>query len=181
MDVTMPRPETTKRFDPVPRQMGQAAFVAKFGGVYEHFPQIAENVWARGLDASTDTPAGLAAEMADVAAALSSSEKLKLIRNHPDLAGRVAIGELTASSRLEQTGAGLDRCTPEEFQRFQDLNKAYKEKFEFPFILAVAGKDRHQILADFETRIDNDRDTEFRTALEQIDKIAWIRLEGLAA
>src|SRR5205085_1476532 len=99
MDVTMPRPETTKRFDPAPRQMDRAAFVAKFGAVYEHFPQVAENVWARGLDASTDTPAGLAAAMADVAAALSSSEKLKLIRNHPDLAGRVAIGELTASSR----------------------------------------------------------------------------------
>ena len=176
----MPTPERTKRFDPTPRTMDQEAFVEKFGGVYEHFPQIAEIAWTRGLDGGTDTPDGLATAMSRVASALSPSDKLQLIRNHPDLAGRVAIAELTASSRSEQTGAGLDRCTPEEFQRFQDLNKAYKQKFEFPFILAVAGKNRQEILAAFESRIGNDPETEFRTALEEIDKIARIRLQALA-
>jgi 2-oxo-4-hydroxy-4-carboxy-5-ureidoimidazoline decarboxylase len=75
----------------------------------------------------------------------------------------------------------LDRCSPEEFARFQALNHAYKEKFAFPFILAVAGKTRHDILAAFERRIENDRETEFRTALAEIDKIARIRLEAMAA
>jgi 2-oxo-4-hydroxy-4-carboxy-5-ureidoimidazoline decarboxylase len=179
-DVTMPAPEETKRFHPAPRTMDRAAFVAKFGGVYEHFPQIAKVAWAQGLDASTDTPDGLATAMAEVASALDSSDKLKLIRNHPDLAGRVAMADLTASSRSEQTGAGLDRCSPEEFQRFQELNRVYKEKFAFPFLLAVAGKSRHEILAAFQSRVENDRETEFQTALEQIDKIARIRLEALA-
>jgi OHCU decarboxylase len=118
--------------------------------------------------------------MAKAAAALPPDRKLQLIRNHPDLAGRVAIADLTAASRSEQTGAGLDRCTPDEFRRFQELNTAYKEKFAFPFILAVAGMNRAEILAAFESRVGNDREGEFRTALEQIDRIARIRLEGLA-
>lgn len=169
-----------RRFDPTPRGMDQRAFVEKFGGVYEHFPEIAERLWDKGLTPDTDTSEGLAAAFGQVAATLDDGAKLKLICNHPDLAGRAAIADLTASSRSEQTGAGLDRCTPEEFQRFQELNKAYKQKFAFPFILAVAGKDRHEILAAFESRVGNDREAELRTALEQIDKIARIRLEALA-
>ncbi len=176
----MKKPSVSRRFDPLPRAMTRSDFVAKFGGVYEHFPQIAENSWAQGLDAATDTPAGLAALMARVASALDPASRLKLIRNHPDLAGRVSVADLTASSRSEQTGAGLDRCTPAEFERFQTLNGAYKDKFKFPFILAVAGKDRLQILAAFESRIGNDRETEFQTALGEIDKIARIRLEAMA-
>jgi OHCU decarboxylase len=109
-------------------------------------------------------------------------KKLALVRAHPDLAGRAAIaGDLTHASRSEQSGAGLDRCTPEEYRRFQELNAAYKEKFGFPFILAVAGRTRQEILAAFEARIGNDPMTEFQTALEQINRIAVIRLERLAA
>lgn len=171
-----------KRFDPLPRNMDRKAFVAKFGGTYEHFPQIAVSAFARGLGPETDTSAGLAALMADIAGAMHATTKMKLIRAHPDLAGKAAVaGELTAASKSEQAGAGLDQCTPEEFQRFEALNRAYKEKFKFPFIMAVAGKTRHDILAAFETRIANDRDTEFETALAETDKIARIRLDSLAA
>ena len=89
--------------------------------------------------------------MAKVLAAADDEAKLALIRAHPDLAGRAAIaGDLTDSSRSEQAGAGLDRCTPEEYRRFQELNAAYKEKFGFPFILAVGGRTRQEILAAFE-------------------------------
>jgi OHCU decarboxylase len=168
------------RFDPLPRDMDRAAFVAKFGGVYEHFPEIAETAFERGLGPGTDTPGGLADAMAAVAAGLDEEAGLRLIRNHPDLAGRLAVAELTPESRSEQAGAGLDRCTPEEFARFRELNDAYKTKFGFPFILAVAGRTRAEILAAFETRLANDRDTEFVTALQQIDRIARIRLEMLA-
>jgi 2-oxo-4-hydroxy-4-carboxy-5-ureidoimidazoline decarboxylase len=171
---------TLKRIDPAPRSMDQRAFVEKFGGVYEHFPEIAMRAFGNGLTPATDTPEGLAHAMAKVAAALDKPAKLQLIRNHPDLAGRLGVADLTASSRSEQSGAGLDRCTPEEFARFQELNDVYKRKFQFPFILAVAGKNRREILAAFESRLDNDRETEFRTALAEIDKIARIRLEALA-
>jgi 2-oxo-4-hydroxy-4-carboxy-5-ureidoimidazoline decarboxylase len=169
-----------RRFDPPPRTMDYAAFVEKFGGVYEHFPEIAMRTFGGGLSSATDSSEGLAQALARVAASLDRPAQLKLIRNHPDLAGRLGVADLTAASRSEQAGARLDQCTSEEFQRFQTLNDAYKEKFSFPFILAVAGKTRHDILAAFEARIENDRETEFRTALAEIDKIARIRLEGLA-
>ncbi len=177
----MARAPGSRRFDPPPRNMGRAEFVGKFGGVYEHFPEIAERAWEKGLTDATGTPEGLAAALAEIAASLDQASKLRLIRNHPDLAGRAAIaGKLTAASKSEQAGAGLDQCSPEEFSCFQALNETYKQKFEFPFILAVAGKNRHDILAAFESRIGNDCETEFRTALAEIDKIARIRLEALA-
>jgi OHCU decarboxylase len=159
--------------------MDERGFLEKFGGVYEHFPEIAMRAFGNGLTKVTDRPGGLAKAMAKVAASLDRPAKLQLIRNHPDLAGRLGIADLTAASRSEQSGAGLDRCTPEEFARFKELNDAYKQKFEFPFILAVSGKNRQEILAAFETRIHNDRDTEFQTALAEIDKIARIRLDAL--
>ena len=168
-------------FGPLPREMSRREFVARFGGVYEHSPWIAEALYDRGLSAAEDSPAGLAKAMAAVLAGSDEAGKLDLIRAHPDLAGRAAIaGDLTDASKSEQAGAGLDRCTPDEYRRFQELNAAYKRKFGFPFILAVAGKTRQDILAAFETRIENDRHTEFRTALEEIDKIARFRLEALA-
>ncbi len=160
--------------------MDYTAFVEKFGGVYEHFPEIAMRAFGSGLSPTTDTPDGLAATMAEAASELDRPAKLKLLRNHPDLAGRLGVGELTAASRSEQAGAALDQCTPEEFVRFNELNDAYKAKFAFPFILAVSGKTRGEILAVFEKRIENDRETEFRTAFSEIDKIARIRLEAMA-
>ena len=161
--------------------MARDEFVARFGGVYEHSPWIAEAVHRRGMTAAEDTPRGLAKAMAEVLAAADEDAKLALIRAHPDLAGRAAIaGDLTHASKAEQAGAGLDRCTPDEFRRFQELNGSYTAKFGFPFILAVAGRTRHEILAAFERRLDNDPQTEFRTALEQIDRIALLRLKALA-
>jgi OHCU decarboxylase len=176
----MPKPDPAKTLDPAPREMDRGAFVAKFGGVYEHFPEVAASAWDKGLSEATAAPEGLAAALAAVAAELDEAAKLKLIRNHPDLAGRLGVAELTEASRAEQAGAGLDQCSPEEFRRFQELNDTYKAKFAFPFIMAVAGKTRHDILAAFETRTGNARETEFRTALAEIDKIARIRLTAMA-
>ncbi|MGH6830934.1 MAG: 2-oxo-4-hydroxy-4-carboxy-5-ureidoimidazoline decarboxylase, partial [Methylocella sp.] len=98
----------------------------------------------------------------------------------PDLAGRLAVGgELTTESTLEQASAGLDKCTPDEFRRFTRLNDSYKRKFPFPFIMAVKGKSRAEILDAFERRIHNDPETEFRTALAEVHKIALLRLRDL--
>ncbi len=159
--------------------LGREAFVSRYGGIYEHSPWIAEAVWDIGLTGTHDTPSGLAAAMAAALDAADDDAKLTLIRAHPDLAGKAALrGELTEESTSEQAGAGLDQCSAEEFARFQTLNTAYTEKFSFPFIIAVKGLDRHMILDAFEQRIANDPETEFATALEQINKIARLRLES---
>jgi OHCU decarboxylase len=89
------------------------------------------------------------------------------------------LGQLTEASTNEQAGAGIHQCTSDEFARFTELNDAYKAKFAFPFIMAVKGSNRHQILAAFETRIHNSADTEFACALAEINKIAMFRLQAL--
>lgn len=170
-----------KAFDPPPRMMDRAAFVAKFGGVYEDFPDIAVNTFAHGLTEAEDTVEGLAAAMAAVVDGMAEHAQLQLIRNHPDLAGRLAVGDaMSAASQSEQAGAGLDTCTPEEFARFNRLNETYRQRFGFPFVLAVAGKTKPEILAAFEARINNAPSTELQTALSEIDRIARLRLEALA-
>jgi OHCU decarboxylase len=105
--------------------------------------------------------------------------QLTLIRAHPDLADRLRAAPLTAQSSAEQAGAGLDACTPEELAEFRRLNDHYKEKFDFPFIKAVRGFNRQQILEEFRRRVAHDPQTEFATALVEIHKIARLRLFDL--
>jgi len=113
--------------------------------------------------------------MVAVLRAAGHDRKLALLNAHPDLAGRLALrGELTADSTAEQASAGLDRCTPEEFARFTELNDAYKARFGFPFILAVKGRSRADILEAFETRLSNGPEEEFATALAQVERITWL-------
>jgi OHCU decarboxylase len=107
----------------------------------------------------------------------SKAEQLGVLRAHPDLAGKLAIaGELTEDSRNEQAGAGLDRLSPAEHARFTELNTAYMEKFGFPFIIAVKGLTKDDILAAFEARIGNATAVEFETAKKQVERIALLRL-----
>jgi OHCU decarboxylase len=103
-----------------------------------------------------------------------------LIRAHPDLAGKAQIaGELTADSTSEQASAGLDQCSIEEYERFQSLNEAYRDKFGFPFVMAVRNSSLAEILDAFGGRLENDPDVEFETALAEIHKIARLRLEAM--
>lgn len=105
--------------------------------------------------------------------------KLKLIRAHPDLAGKAAIaGELTQESSDEQKSAGIDRCTPGEYDRFQSLNAEYKSRFGFPFVMAVRNSNRGEILEAFARRLENDSDAELAIAIAEIHKIARMRLEA---
>ncbi len=161
------------------KEAGRSAFVVRYGAVYEHAPWVAEEAFDAGLPEKAPAPSSLAPRFAAIVAAAGRARQIALIRAHPDLAGRLAIGGLTDSSRSEQEGAGLDRCTPEEFTRFQALNEGYKAKFGFPFIMAVAGRSRAEILAAFERRMANDPESEFSTALREIDKIARLRLEAM--
>lgn len=155
-------------------------FVARFGGVFEHSPFIAERAYDAGVDEGDLTAKVVHAALTAQFRAASEAERLGVLRAHPDLAGKLAIaGELTADSRNEQAGAGLDRLTPEEHARFTELNSAYTQKFGFPFIIAVKGLNRHDILSAFETRIGNDAAQEFATATVQVEKIALLRLSAM--
>ncbi|EGY00845.1 hypothetical protein AZA_89183 [Nitrospirillum viridazoti Y2] len=156
------------------------AFVARFGGVFEHSPWIAEAAWDAGLPAGAGTADGLHAALVTQFRAASREKRLGVLLAHPDLAGRLAVrGELTAESTAEQASAGLDKCTPEEYARFQELNDAYKARFGFPFILAVRGLTRAAILENFESRVANDTETEFATATAQVERIALLRLKEM--
>ncbi|WP_165221626.1 2-oxo-4-hydroxy-4-carboxy-5-ureidoimidazoline decarboxylase [Affinirhizobium pseudoryzae] len=161
--------------------MNRTEFVDRFGGVFEHSPFIAERAYdddlVRGDNLTVDrVHAGLVA----VFRVASEEERLGVLRAHPDLAGKLAIaGELTEDSRKEQAGAGLDRLSADEHARFTELNTAYVEKFGFPFIIAVKGLTKDDILAAFEKRIHNSREDEFATACGQVERIALLRLESL--
>jgi len=169
------------KFLPSPSTLSKQAFIERFGGVYEHSPWIAAHAWDQGLGAEHDTVDILAATLADIVDQASQQQQLDLIRAHPDLAGKAAkAGELTQASSQEQSGAGIDQCNTEEFARFETFNRAYRVKFEFPFIMAVKGADRHQILTAFERRLPNRYTQEFTEALTQIHKIARFRLEDMA-
>src|SRR5262245_42552745 len=160
--------------------MARDAFLAHFGGVYEHSPWVAEGALAAGLGPAHDSAEGLQAAMVRVVKTAGRDRQLALLRAHPDLAGRLAVaGGLTTSSTAEQARPALDRCTAVEFERFQALNTAYREKLGFPFIMAVRGRSRTEILAAFEHRVANDAETEFATALDEVHKIALLRLREL--
>jgi OHCU decarboxylase len=166
---------------PSPHTMDRTAFVRDYGGIYEHSPWIAEAAFDQGLTPSDGAPENLAARMAAIVDAAPHKDQLALLRAHPELVGKLAIaGTLGNDSRIEQAGAGLDKCTAAEFDRFQTLNAQYGAKFEFPFIIAVGGLDRTAILAAFEQRIDNSPEQEFKTALGQVHRIALLRLNRLA-
>jgi OHCU decarboxylase len=152
-------------------------FLELFGGVFEHAPWVAEGAFDAG---PFHTAEALHGAMVQAMRRAPRARQLALIRGHPDLAGRAAVaGELTAASSAEQASAGLDRCKPAEFERFRALNRTYKEKFGFPFILAVKGRGRAEILVAFEQRLRNSIDAEFDEALNQIAEIARLRLAEL--
>jgi len=161
-------------------EMNRESFQAAYKDIYEHSPWITEGALAARIADSLDSVDGLHSAMMAVVVAAPEAKKMTLVCAHPDLAGKLAVGEtLTADSKSEQAGAGLNKCNPEEFSEFQKLNNAYKEKFGFPFIIAVKGHDRQSILASFRARIHNSREIEFKTALAEVDKIALIRLQQL--
>jgi 2-oxo-4-hydroxy-4-carboxy-5-ureidoimidazoline decarboxylase len=160
-------------------RLSRADFLARFGDIAEHSPWVAEI--AEKARPYGDRASMIAAFQAAVEAAGPQAQR-ELLLAHPDLAGRAAItGDLTADSRREQAGAGLDRLTREEFARFTAMNAEYRQRHGIPFIFAVRGATKHDILAGFAERLGNDPETEFRTALEQVQRIIRFRLEDRVA
>jgi 2-oxo-4-hydroxy-4-carboxy-5-ureidoimidazoline decarboxylase len=151
----------------------RAAFISALGWIFEESPWVAERAWPRRPFASLDA---LHVAMRQVVADASQAEQLALLRAHPDLGTRARISD---ASTGEQRGAGLDRLTPDEFARLQRLNGEYRGQFGFPFLFAVKGSTKHDVLAALESRVTRTRDEEFADALQQVYKIARFRLEDM--
>jgi len=150
--------------------LARRSFVESIGWVFEDSPWIAERVWDRRPFSSLEN---LLSAMAAEVESASQEEQLNLLRAHPDLGERVRIGSASAK---EQAGAGLDSLTQEEFQRIRQLNSAYRSKFGFPFLLAVKGSTKREILRSLERRLNESADSEFHEALRQVCRIAEFRL-----
>ena len=165
---------------PRPSEMDRETFVAKFGGVFEHSPWIAEGAHALELGTMHDTATGVHSALARVFRSAPEEKRLDVLKAHPDLAGKLAAAKrLTAESTAEQASVGLDALTDDERQTFTDLNDAYTAKFGFPFIIAVRDNTKSSIMEAFRRRIDHDRDAEFAEACRQVERIAELRLKAM--
>jgi OHCU decarboxylase len=161
-----------------PSTMARTEFVEAFGGVFEHSPWIAERAHALELGPAHDQATGLHNALARVFRSALPQERLQVLKAHPDLAGKLAQAKrLTAESTSEQASAGLAALTDAERARFTQLNTDYTAKFGFPFIIAVRGLGKAEILQAFEARIGNDQNTELATACQQVERIALLRLQ----
>lgn len=160
-----------------PSAMSRDNFLRVYGSVYEHSPWVAETVYDDRDVGNVDTVWTLYAAMRMAVDMADRGMQLSLMRAHPELA--VKTPDMAAASVSEQSSAGLDQCSSEELAAFKRLNHEYREKFGFPFIVAVKGMTRGEILQVFNQRLQNDYETEFQSALQQIHKIARFRLEKL--
>ena len=154
-------------------QMSQAEFTEALGEIWEETPAIAQKAWHHQPFADTEA---IYQTMVDIVHNMSDREQLALIKAHPDLGSKAKMAEASAQ---EQAGVGLDRLSESEYQRFQTLNQAYKDKFNFSFIVAVKYHTKESILEAFESRLKNSQQQEKQQALTEISKIARLRLESL--
>lgn len=161
--------------------LSRAEFVACFGGIYEHSAWIAETVYDQNKHLNAKFANQLASVMREIVDGAPTEAHLKLLRIHPELAGKLAAtNSLTNESKAEQASAGLNNCTSEELGQFVDLNKRYMEKFGFPYILAVRGRTKTEILQNFQARLEHNKEIEFNEALNQVHQIAKLRLDALS-
>ena len=157
-------------------KLSRSEFVEIFANIFEKTKWIAEKLYnQKPFDDFKD----LCSKMLGIFETAGKETQLKILGAHPDLADKVTINLLTSNSRSEQSNAGLDQCSEEEFNEFKNLNKSYRQKYGFPFIIAVKGKNKIEILSEFRKRILNSVDVEFNEAIIQIGKIANLRLNEI--
>lgn len=158
--------------------MNKKDFLDKFSNVYEKSPWVAERSYERIKQSYTFI--NVKVNMSQTVQQSTHNEKLKLLRNHPDLGfKRDKYDELTSHSQNEQRSAGLNSLSKNEYETFHQLNNDYKQRFKFPFILAVYKKNKFQILEIFKNRNKNSLDEEFNEAINQVHKIAEIRIRKI--
>lgn len=155
------------------------SIVSVLGGIYEHSAWVAEAFVqdADGYKDNISTVTELATKLKAIVEAASHEQKLVLLQAHPDLCEKVEkMKELTAESQQEQGKAGLQSMEGDKLANFKSMNASYKDKFGFPFILAVRNASKNTVLSALEGRLPNAMDQEFVTAMQQVHKIAWMRL-----
>ena len=156
--------------------LSQIRFNEIFANIFEKTKWIAERLYNQKPFNSFED---LCSKILEIFKTASKENQLKIIRAHPDLADKTKISLLNIDSRTEQNSAGLNQCSEKEFREFKNLNNEYKKKFGFPFILAVEGKNKAEILNKFKKRILNSADDEFKEAISQVCKIANLRLNKI--
>ena len=156
-------------------KLTKSEFVKVFANIFEKAGWIAEELYKQKPFKDFDE---LSSKMMNIFEISSKEKKLKILNEHPNLGDKTKISLLTPDSLKEQKSVGLDQCTKEEFTEFNKLNDDYK-KFGFPFILAVKGKSKIEILSNFRKRINSDPQVEFEEAIKQVKKIASLRLKSL--
>ncbi len=156
--------------------LSQSKFIEIFANIFEKTKWIAERLHNQKPFNSFED---LCLKILEIFRTTSKENQLKIIRAHPNLADKKKISLLNIDSRAEQNRAGLDQCSEKEFKEFNNLNNEYKKKFGFPFIIAVGGKNKAEILNKFKKRILNSADDEFKEAISQVCKIANLRLNKI--
>ena len=157
-------------------KLSQSEFIKVFANIFENARWIAEELYNQKPFNSFEE---LSSKILNIFGTATMEKQLKILNAHPDLANKTKISLLTPDSLKEQASAGLDQCTEEEFEEFKHLNELYKKKFSFPFILAVKEKNKNEILDNFRKRILSKPEIEFNEAINQVKKIASLRLEDL--
>ena len=157
-------------------KLPKSEFIKVFGNIFESSSWISEELYKLKPFSSF---ADLSTKILGIFENTTKDNQIKILKAHPDLANKTKIGSLTSDSKNEQNSAGLDKCTPEEFNEFKNLNFEYKKKFGFPFIFAVKDKSKLEILTDFRKRISCDINIEFEEAKKQVKKIASLRLSEI--
>ncbi len=157
--------------DPAPL-VTRDAFVAAYGGVYENSPWVAARAWETA-DPNRARAEHITAALRRAVDEAPAAARRELLRAYPELTAAVT---LSAESKKEHAAAGLDHCTPAQQKKFRDLNRAYRKKFNFPFIIAVRGKSAGEILQTFTKRLGNTQAAEEKTALMEAHKIAALRM-----
>ena len=156
-------------------KLSKSEFIKVFANIFENAIWIAEELYNQK---PFDKFEELSSKILNIFETTTRDKQLKILNAHPNLANKTKISLLTPDSLKEQTSAGLDQCTKEEFNEFKKLNDSYK-KFGFPFILAVKGKNKNEILNNFRQRVASESEIEFKEAIKQVKKIASLRLEDL--
>ena len=156
-------------------KLSETEFVKAFGNIFENANWIAKKLYKQPFVNFQD----LVKKIIFIFEEANNQVQLEILNSHPDLADKIKIGSLTPDSNEEQSNAGLNQCNEKEFSDFKNLNLIYKKKFGFPFIIAVKGKNKIEILVNFKKRVLSNKKVEFDEAIKQVKKIANFRLEEL--
>jgi OHCU decarboxylase len=157
-------------------KLSKTEFTEVFGNIFENASWIAEKLYMQKPFKNFND---LSNKMISIFENINNQNKLKILNSHPDLADKAKIGSLTPDSNKEQSNIGLDQCTEEELNEFKNLNLEYKNKFGFPFIIAVKGKNKLEILVNFKKRLLSNKKTEFGEAVKEVKQIVSLRLDEL--